>query len=315
MFARFALPSNRRGPGQDQVARHAAESCTSAAGRSAIIDLMADTGAVVLSVDQSTWPRPRPRLITSVPRPWARARPPLWRSPWRGAPIGSRSPIREPAPRVPTAIIPAWAASSAGDRPDRIPVAADKPSYRVGETAHVRIKPTADGKALVVVASDKVFASPHSGQTSGSHPRLLSHLHRSRAMGPHTPGPSGLEQPAPGGHPVPIDVVVAAAGDQDLAVVQERRAETADLREPGRDHLERTAIRVERLDRINDLTATVGAAEEEHSAIRDADGGRSGEWLAHRAHRRERLHRWIEDLRHRRGRAILAAVIRAPFRE
>ena len=45
-----------------------------------------------------------------------------------------------------------WAASSAGDRPDRIPVAADKPSYRAGETAHVRIKPTADGKALVVVA-------------------------------------------------------------------------------------------------------------------------------------------------------------------
>jgi uncharacterized protein YfaS (alpha-2-macroglobulin family) len=52
-----------------------------------------------------------------------------------------------------------WAASSAGDRPDRIPVAADKPSYRIGETAHVRIKPTADGKALVVVASDKVFTS------------------------------------------------------------------------------------------------------------------------------------------------------------
>jgi hypothetical protein len=52
-----------------------------------------------------------------------------------------------------------WAASSAGDRPDRMPVAADKPSYRVGETAHVRLKPAADGKALVVVASDKVFSS------------------------------------------------------------------------------------------------------------------------------------------------------------
>jgi alpha-2-macroglobulin len=52
-----------------------------------------------------------------------------------------------------------WAASSAGDRPDRMPVAADKPSYRVGETAHVRLKPSADGKALVVVASDKVFSS------------------------------------------------------------------------------------------------------------------------------------------------------------
>ena len=52
-----------------------------------------------------------------------------------------------------------WAASSAGDRPDRIPVAADKPSYRAGETAHVRIKPPADGRALVVVAGDKVFSS------------------------------------------------------------------------------------------------------------------------------------------------------------
>jgi uncharacterized protein YfaS (alpha-2-macroglobulin family) len=52
-----------------------------------------------------------------------------------------------------------WAASSAGDRPDRIPVAADKPSYAAGETAHVNIKPQADGKALVVVAGDKVFSS------------------------------------------------------------------------------------------------------------------------------------------------------------
>jgi len=52
-----------------------------------------------------------------------------------------------------------WAASASGDRPDRIPVAANKPSYKPGETAHVSIKPTADGKALVVVASDKVYSS------------------------------------------------------------------------------------------------------------------------------------------------------------
>ncbi|MBV9043547.1 MAG: alpha-2-macroglobulin family protein, partial [Alphaproteobacteria bacterium] len=52
-----------------------------------------------------------------------------------------------------------WSASSAGDRPDRIPVAADKPSYKAGEVAHVNIKPTANGKALVVVAGDKVFSS------------------------------------------------------------------------------------------------------------------------------------------------------------
>ncbi|HEY2446592.1 MAG TPA: alpha-2-macroglobulin, partial [Rhizomicrobium sp.] len=52
-----------------------------------------------------------------------------------------------------------WAASASGDRPDRIPVAADKPSYKQGETAHVAIKPQADGQALVVVAGDRVFSS------------------------------------------------------------------------------------------------------------------------------------------------------------
>lgn len=52
-----------------------------------------------------------------------------------------------------------WAASANGDRPDRIPVAADKPAYKPGATAHVSIKPDADGQALVVVAGDKVFSS------------------------------------------------------------------------------------------------------------------------------------------------------------
>jgi hypothetical protein len=52
-----------------------------------------------------------------------------------------------------------WAASAAGDRPDRIPVAANKPSYKPGETAHISIKPASDGQALVVVAGDKVFSS------------------------------------------------------------------------------------------------------------------------------------------------------------
>jgi uncharacterized protein YfaS (alpha-2-macroglobulin family) len=52
-----------------------------------------------------------------------------------------------------------WAASSAGDRPDRIPVAADKPAYAPGQVAHVRIKPDGSGKALVVIAGDKVFSS------------------------------------------------------------------------------------------------------------------------------------------------------------
>lgn len=52
-----------------------------------------------------------------------------------------------------------WAASASGDRPDRIPVAADKPAYAPGDTAHISIKPAADGRALVVVAGDKVFSS------------------------------------------------------------------------------------------------------------------------------------------------------------
>ncbi|MBN9557482.1 MAG: alpha-2-macroglobulin family protein [Alphaproteobacteria bacterium] len=52
-----------------------------------------------------------------------------------------------------------WAANAAGDRPDRIPVAADKPAYKVGETAHITIKPPSDGRALVVVASDRIYSS------------------------------------------------------------------------------------------------------------------------------------------------------------
>ena len=52
-----------------------------------------------------------------------------------------------------------WAASAEGDRPDRIPVAANKPSYKPGEVAHVNIKPASDGQALVVVAGDRIFSS------------------------------------------------------------------------------------------------------------------------------------------------------------
>ncbi|HEY1613940.1 MAG TPA: alpha-2-macroglobulin [Rhizomicrobium sp.] len=63
-----------------------------------------------------------------------------------------------------------WAASAAGDRPDRVPVASDKPSYTAGETAHVSFKPDTDGEALVVVAGDRVFSSKlvsaHAGGTT-----------------------------------------------------------------------------------------------------------------------------------------------------
>ncbi len=38
-------------------------------------------------------------------------------------------------------------------------MAADKPSYKPGETSHISIKPASDGQALVVVAGDRVYSS------------------------------------------------------------------------------------------------------------------------------------------------------------
>ncbi len=63
-----------------------------------------------------------------------------------------------------------WAGTASGDRPDRVPVVADKQSYKPGETAHIRIAPQTDGQALVVVAGEKVYSSrlissPASGAT------------------------------------------------------------------------------------------------------------------------------------------------------
>ncbi len=52
-----------------------------------------------------------------------------------------------------------WSANAVRDRPDRIPVAADKPRYGVGQIARVSIKPDADGRALIVVAGDRIFSS------------------------------------------------------------------------------------------------------------------------------------------------------------
>jgi alpha-2-macroglobulin len=52
-----------------------------------------------------------------------------------------------------------WAGESEGDRPDRVAVAADKAMYKSGETAHIKFQPPSDGKALIVVAGDKVYYS------------------------------------------------------------------------------------------------------------------------------------------------------------
>lgn len=51
-----------------------------------------------------------------------------------------------------------WGGES-GERPDRVAVVADKPSYKSGETAHIKFQPQTDGKALVVVAGDKLYYS------------------------------------------------------------------------------------------------------------------------------------------------------------
>lgn len=52
-----------------------------------------------------------------------------------------------------------WGASSTGDRPDRLAVEAEQNDYAAGSTAKVRITPNTDGKALVVVAGDRIFSS------------------------------------------------------------------------------------------------------------------------------------------------------------
>ena len=51
-----------------------------------------------------------------------------------------------------------WGAS-ASDRPDRLNVSTDKQAYKAGDTAQITIRSPADGKALVVVAGDRIEAS------------------------------------------------------------------------------------------------------------------------------------------------------------
>ncbi len=52
-----------------------------------------------------------------------------------------------------------WGSAASADRPDRVAVHADKESYEVGDTARVSIRAPEGGKALVVLAGDKVFGS------------------------------------------------------------------------------------------------------------------------------------------------------------
>ena len=49
-----------------------------------------------------------------------------------------------------------WGGGAAGDRPDRVNVSTDKQLYASGDSARIRINAPTDGKALVVVASNKI---------------------------------------------------------------------------------------------------------------------------------------------------------------
>jgi alpha-2-macroglobulin len=52
-----------------------------------------------------------------------------------------------------------WYGGTTSDKPDRVAVMADKKNYKVGDVAKLTIQPPTDGKALVVLATDKVFKS------------------------------------------------------------------------------------------------------------------------------------------------------------
>jgi hypothetical protein len=49
-----------------------------------------------------------------------------------------------------------WGGGAAGDRPDRVNVSTDKGLYVSGDSAKIKINPPSDGKALIVVASNKI---------------------------------------------------------------------------------------------------------------------------------------------------------------
>jgi hypothetical protein len=52
-----------------------------------------------------------------------------------------------------------WGSTLADDRPDKAEVKPDKKRYAIGETAHLSIRPPAAGKALIVIANDRILAT------------------------------------------------------------------------------------------------------------------------------------------------------------
>ncbi len=72
-----------------------------------------------------------------------------------------RVTLRDPASGAETSLrfYAGWGASGSEDRPDRLPIVSDKPSYKVGEDVKISIRPPVAGKALVAIASDRVLAT------------------------------------------------------------------------------------------------------------------------------------------------------------
>ncbi|MDY0241671.1 MAG: alpha-2-macroglobulin [Rhodospirillaceae bacterium] len=69
-----------------------------------------------------------------------------------------RLEMRNPASGAVTSVrfYSGWYGDSAADRPDRLKIAADKPGYRPGETARLRIESETAGEALLVIANERV---------------------------------------------------------------------------------------------------------------------------------------------------------------
>lgn len=77
----------------------------------------------------------------------------------KALPWGSyRLTVADPASGATTAyrFWSGWGGGAENDRPDRVAVAIDKPQYASGDTAKIAISPPTDGKALIVIASNKI---------------------------------------------------------------------------------------------------------------------------------------------------------------
>ncbi|MEQ1864025.1 MAG: alpha-2-macroglobulin [Micropepsaceae bacterium] len=77
----------------------------------------------------------------------------------KSLPWGSyRLTVADPASGATTAyrFWSGWGSGAGNDRPDRVAVAADKQQYASGETAKIAISPPTNGKALIVIASNKI---------------------------------------------------------------------------------------------------------------------------------------------------------------